>query len=168
MRAADRPRPGRPRADPGPRRRLATPGAPGPADGPPPGPGPAQRQQQRLLDAYLAEVLGLPELQRKRQDLDRRHATLPAWQSQLDAAAGQRLELQAIAHGIEAFCQAIRARLATASFGQRRQLAEPLIDRVIITGDQAEIRYALPTTPDGPHRPFANCVKTISIQLRTA
>src|SRR5438034_5920996 len=121
--------------------------------------GQLERQQQRLLDAYLAEVLGLPELQRKRQDLDRRHATLLAQQSQLDAAAGQRLELQAVAHGIEAFCQAIRAGLATASFEQRRQLAELLIDRVIVTDDQVEIRYVLPTSPDGPHRPFCQLRK---------
>jgi site-specific DNA recombinase len=37
-------------------------------------PGQLERQQQRLLDAYLAEVIGLPELDRKRQDLDRRPA----------------------------------------------------------------------------------------------
>ncbi|MGH3419334.1 MAG: recombinase family protein [Streptosporangiaceae bacterium] len=35
-----------------------------------------ERQQKRLLDAYLAEVIALPELQRKRQDLDRRPAHL--------------------------------------------------------------------------------------------
>src|SRR5215471_8012978 len=118
-----------------------------------------ERQQQRLLDAYLAEALGLPELQRKRQDLDRRHATLLAHQRQLDATAGQRLELQAIADGIEAFCQAIRAGLAAATFEQRRQLAELLIDRVIVTEDQVEIRYVLPTSPDGPHRPFCQLRK---------
>jgi len=121
--------------------------------------GQLERQQQRLLDAYLAEVLGLPELQRKRQDLDRRHATLLAQQRQLDAAAGQKLELQAVADGIEAFCQAIRAGLATASFEQRRQLAELLIDRVIVTDDQVEIRYVLPTSPEGPHRPFCQLRK---------
>jgi site-specific DNA recombinase len=121
--------------------------------------GQLERQQQRLLDAYLAEVLGLPELQRKHQDLDRRHATLLAQQHQLDAAAGQKLELQAIADGIEAFCQAIRAGLATASFTQRRQLAELLIDRVIVTDSDVEIRYVLPTTPDGPHRPFCQLRK---------
>src|SRR5437763_6637500 len=33
------------------------------------------RQAQRLLDAYLAQVIGLDELQRKRQELDRRQAT---------------------------------------------------------------------------------------------
>src|SRR6201987_4300876 len=70
------------------------------------------RQQQRLLDAYLAEVVTLPELDRKRQDLDRRRDTLLAQQRQLDAAARQRLELGAVADGIEAFCQTVRAGLA--------------------------------------------------------
>ena len=121
--------------------------------------GQLDRQQQRLLDAYLAEVIGLPELQRKREELDRRHATLAAQQRQLDAAAGQQLELQAIADGIEAFCQAIRASLTTATFEQRRQLAELLIDRVIVTGEQVEIRYVLPTSPEGPHRPFCQLRK---------
>jgi site-specific DNA recombinase len=71
-----------------------------------------ERQQQRLLDAYLAEVVGLAELERKRQELDRRRATLATQQRQLDAIAEQRLELRAIADGIQAFCQTVRAGLA--------------------------------------------------------
>jgi site-specific DNA recombinase len=121
--------------------------------------GQVDRQQQRLLDAYLAEIITLAELQRKRQDLDRRHATLLTQQRQLDATAGQRLELQAIADGIERFCQTVRAGLAAATFEQRRLLAELLIDRVIVTGDQVEIRYVLPTSPQGPHRPFCQLRK---------
>src|SRR5512140_623983 len=117
------------------------------------------RQQQRLLEAYLAEVIGLAEFQRKREELDRRQTALTAQQRQLDAAAGQRLELQAVADGIEAFCQTVRARLAAATFEQRRQLAELLIDRVIVTNDQVEIRYVLPTSPDGPHHPFCQLRK---------
>src|SRR5262245_37886532 len=93
--------------------------------------GQLDRQQQRLLDAYLAQVIGLDELQRKRQEIDRRHATLLTQQRQLDAAAQQRLELSAVAGGIERFCQTIRAGLAAATFEQRRQLAELLIDREI-------------------------------------
>ncbi|HEV2244643.1 MAG TPA: recombinase family protein [Streptosporangiaceae bacterium] len=112
------------------------------------------RQQQRLLDAYLAEVIELAEYQHRRQDLDRRHATLQAHQRQLDATTQQRLDLNDVADGIEQFCATIRTGLATATFTQRRQLAELLIDRVVITDDQAEIRYVLPTTPGGPHRPF--------------
>ena len=121
--------------------------------------GQLERQQQRLLDAYLAEVIALAELDRKRQDLDRRRGTLLAQQRQLDAAARQKLELGAVAGGIEAFCQTVRAGLATATFEQRRLLAELLIDRVIITDGQVEIRYVLPTSPDGPHRPFCQLRK---------
>ena len=121
--------------------------------------GQLERQQQRLLDAYLAEVIALAELDRKRQDLDRRRDTLLAQQRQLDAAARQKLELGAVADGIEAFCQAVRAGLATATFAQRRQLAELLIDRVVVTDGDVEIRYVLPTSPDGPHRPFCQLRK---------
>ena len=121
--------------------------------------GQLDRQQQRLLDAYLAEVVTLPELERKRQDLDRRRDTLLAQQRQLAATARQRLELGAVADGIEAFCQTVRAGLATATFEQRRLLAELLIDRVIVTGGDVEIRYVLPTFPDGPHTPFCQLRK---------
>jgi site-specific DNA recombinase len=117
------------------------------------------RQQQRLLDAYLAEVVGLAELEHKRQELDRRRATLATQQRQLDAIAEQRLELRAIADGIQAFCQTVRAGLATATFAQRRLLVELLIDRVVVTDDKVEIRYVLPTSPDGPHPPFCQLRK---------
>ena len=120
--------------------------------------GQLERQQQRLLDAYLAEVLALAEFDRKRQELDRR-ATLAAQQHQLDAIAEQRLELRAVADGIEAFCQTVRSGLATATFAQRRLLVELLIDRVVVTDDKVEIRYVLPTSPDGPHPPYCQLRK---------
>ena len=53
--------------------------------------GQLDRQQQRLLDAYLAEIIALAEFQRKRDELDRRRAALAAQQRQLDAAARQKL-----------------------------------------------------------------------------
>jgi site-specific DNA recombinase len=121
--------------------------------------GQLERQQQRLLDAYLAEVVGLAELEHKRQELDRRRATLLSQQRQLDAVAEQRLELRAVADGIQAFCQTVRAGLTTASFAQRRLLVELLIDRVVVTDDKVEIRYVLPTSPDGPHPPFCQLRK---------
>jgi site-specific DNA recombinase len=127
--------------------------------------GQLDRQAQRLLEAYLAGVIGLDELQRKRHDLDRRHETLLTQQRQLDAAAEQRLELSAVADGIEAFCKTVRAGLATVTFAQRRQLAELLIDRVIVTGSEVEIRYVLPSSPDGPHRPFCQLRKDHFRQL---
>jgi site-specific DNA recombinase len=117
------------------------------------------RQQQRLLDAYLAEVLGFAEFERKRHELDRRQATLLGQQRQLDALAQQRLELSAVASGIEEFCATVRAGLATASFTQRRLLVELLIDRVIVRDSEVEVRYVLPASRDGPQRRFCHLRK---------
>ncbi|HEV8279665.1 MAG TPA: hypothetical protein VGQ26_28780, partial [Streptosporangiaceae bacterium] len=44
-------------------------------------------------------------------------------------------------------------------FAQRRLLAELLIDRVIVTDGEVEIRYVLPTSPNGPHPPFCQLRK---------
>src|SRR5260370_1255784 len=82
----------------------------------------------------------------------------------LRVAQGQRctaryIPARHVADGIEAFCRATRAGLATATFEQRRQLAELLIDRVIVTDGQVDIRYVLPTSPDGPHHPFCQLRK---------
>jgi site-specific DNA recombinase len=43
-----------------------------------------------------------------------------------------------------------------ATFAQRRQLIELLVDRVIVTEDEVEIRYVIPTQPQGPHTPFSH------------
>lgn len=115
-----------------------------------------QRQQQRLLDAYLAGVVPLAELDRKRQDLLRREESLGAEQRQIEAIARHHLDLQALATSMEAFCVQVRAGLDQATFAQRRALVELLIDRVIVTGQDVEIRYVMPTNPTGPHRPFCH------------
>jgi hypothetical protein len=67
--------------------------------------------------------------------------------------------LRAVAGGIEAFCQTVRSGLATATFAQRRLLVELLIDRVVVTDGEVEIRYVLPTSPDGPHLPYCQLRK---------
>ena len=115
-----------------------------------------RRQQQRLLEAYLAEVVPLPEFERARHELQRREEGVLALQRQWDAHARQHLELQALATSIETFCARIRAGLSTATFAQRRALVELLIDRVVVTGREVEIRYVLPTSPEGPHHPFCH------------
>ncbi|MFQ5796661.1 MAG: IS200/IS605 family transposase [Candidatus Bipolaricaulia bacterium] len=115
-----------------------------------------ERQQERLLEAYLAEVLELVEFERKQQELACRQESLVAQQRQLDAIAQQRVELSAVADSIEAFCAQVREGLANATFAQRRALVELLIDRVIVTDGEVEIRYVIPTSPDGPHYPFCH------------
>ena len=117
------------------------------------------RQQQRLLDAYLAGVLDLDTFERKRRDLAGQEAALAQQQRELAAAAQQRHDLPALAAGAEAFCAQVRDGLANATFAQRRALVELLIDRVVVTDEVVEIRYAIPTSRDGPHQPFCRLRK---------
>jgi len=50
----------------------------------------------------------------------------------------------------------VQAGLAQATFDQRRQLVELLIDRVVVTDGDVEIRYVIPTTPASEHVRFCH------------
>ena len=67
-----------------------------------------------------------------------------------------------------AFCQRVQAGLADATFAQKRQLIELLIDRVVVTDGEVEIRYVIPTTRPASTSVFVICVQTISTTFRRA
>jgi site-specific DNA recombinase len=115
-----------------------------------------ERHKRRLLDAYLGGVLELPELERKRKELGGRSESLFAQKRQLEASANERIELAKIADSIERFCEQVRSGLANATFEQKRVLVELLIDQVVVTDEEVEIRYVVPTSPEGPHHPFCH------------
>ena len=101
-------------------------------------------------------VLELAELGRKRKELDQHSGALAAQRRQLEARAQKRIELTEIAHSIEKFCEQVNSGLSGATFEQKRSLVELLIDRVVVTDEEVEIRYVVPTSPDGPHHPFCH------------
>jgi site-specific DNA recombinase len=114
------------------------------------------RQDERLLEAYLAEIIALPELERKRQEMARKHQALLTQLRQLDAQVEKRVEVTTIAASIKTFCQRVEKGLALAAFSERRQLVELLIDRVIVDDDQVEIRYVIPTSEAGTQSHFCH------------
>ena len=85
-------------------------------------------------------MIPLAEYGRRRQDLEQKDAALEAQQRQLQAQADQRMELAGVASSMEDFCARVRGGLADATFEQRRRLVELLIDRVIVTDEEVEIR----------------------------
>ena len=66
---------------------------------------------------------------------------------QLEATIGRQRELTTLAQGTASFCQRIQHGLAQATFEQKRQLIELLIDRIVVTEEEVEIRYVIPTSP---------------------
>ncbi|SRR6266508_2718594 len=104
------------------------------------------RQRQRLLEAYLAEVINLDTFQRQDRTLGQQETDLLAREREV-AAQGERLaEVNGIAQSMTQVLQQLRVGLGQAGFEQRRQLVELLIDRVLVTDGQVEIRYVIPTT----------------------
>jgi site-specific DNA recombinase len=117
------------------------------------------RQRQRLLEAYLTEVIDLACFQRQDRGLAGQEADLLAREREV-AAEGERLvQVSAIAQSTTQVLNGLRGGLGQASFEQRRQLVELLIDRVVVTDGQVEIHYVIPTTP--------NSTKTRFCHLRT-
>ena len=113
-----------------------------------------ERYQERLLEAYLAKVIEMPEFERKRKEISQKCDALQKQSLQLQATASQRIALSQVTESIEAFCAKIRPVLEQADFNQKRQLVELLVDRVIVTNGDVEIHYVIPTQPEGPHIPF--------------
>lgn len=118
-----------------------------------------ERQQSRLLEVYLAEVIGRDEFERKRRELVQTQASLSHQLRQLEAQAQKQLDLLKLTQHIQDFCQRLQPTLNTLDFAQRRQLVELLVDRVIVDDDKVEIHYVIPTNPNGENSLFCHLRK---------
>jgi site-specific DNA recombinase len=118
-----------------------------------------QNQLDRLTEAYLSGVIPLLEYQRRRADLDHKCQGLKAQENQLSHQANRQNELVGLVSSIEDFCRRTQWGLDNASFEQKRKLVELLIDRVIVTDGDIEIRYVIPTSPTSEHVRFCHLHK---------
>src|SRR5690349_509555 len=106
-----------------------------------------QGQLERLTEAYLLAVIPLPEYQRRRQALEQRLEALDAQAGRLEAQADRQAELAGWATSAADFCRRVQAGLTAADFARKRQLVELLIDRVLVSDGEVEIRYVVPLSP---------------------
>jgi site-specific DNA recombinase len=113
-----------------------------------------ERQQERLLEVYLAEIVTKDEFERKRHELACTQKGLQQQLRQLEQQAKKQIETLTLTNNIHEFCQRIQPTLDVLKFEQRRQLLKLLIDRVIVDDDQVEIRYVIPTSPQGQNTYF--------------
>jgi site-specific DNA recombinase len=104
----------------------------------------AERQVERLVDAFTAEVITLEELKVRRSGLKERIRLLAQQERDLKAQQQQHLRIEELCANINELCQAIRAGLQALDFAGRRRVVELLVDRVLISHEEIEIRYAIP------------------------
>ena len=112
------------------------------------------QQIERLTEAYMAGVVPLAEYERRRRDTEARLLALDGQERELLQDADRQGETARLAVQAEMFCQRVRQGLEQADFDRKRELLELLVDRVIVTDGDVEIRYVIPTGPEGEREPF--------------
>jgi site-specific DNA recombinase len=117
------------------------------------------QQLERLTDAYLRAIIPLDEYERRRRDLEQRVRALAGQEEQLRSDAARQQQLTGVAASLETFRERVGRGLDRADFEQRRQLVLLLVDRVVVTDAEVEIRYVLPTTPESEHVRFCHLRK---------
>jgi site-specific DNA recombinase len=115
-----------------------------------------EQQIERLTEAYLSEVVGLEEYRRRRHDLEQKVQSLGAQRQQLEAQVDRQSEIARVSLSIGEFCRRVQKGLEQATWEQKRQLIEWLVVRVIVTDGEVEIRYAIPTSPNGEATRFCH------------
>jgi hypothetical protein len=113
-----------------------------------------EQQRARLLDIYLAEIITREEFERKYHALTGQQEGLRQQQRQLEAQTQQQLDTVKLTQHMTSFCERLVPVLDQLNFAQRRQLVELLVDCVIVSDEQVEIRYVIPTGPQGEAVPF--------------
>jgi len=113
-----------------------------------------ERQDQRLLDAYQAEIITLRELQTRRQKLAATLQQIEQESRQLAHTRQQSVQWQQVIDNATTFRQLLGTNLVQLSFEERQAIAQCLISKVVVTGEEVEVHFLLPfdSTPQVAQR----------------
>src|SRR5215470_14506845 len=103
-----------------------------------------ERQDQRLLDAYQAEIITLRELQTRRQKLASTLQQIEQESRQLAHTRQQSVQWQQVIDNATTFRQLLGANLGQLSFAERQAIAQCLISKVVVTGEEVDVHFLLP------------------------
>lgn len=116
------------------------------------------RERTRLLDAYQAGVIELPELQERRQRLADHGRLLRDRQADLQRLRADRDQQLRLLEGADAFCQSIQAALAAPTFPLQQQVLQLVVDHIVVEEHQLTVHHIVPAGPfrlQPDHQPAA-------------
>ena len=108
-----------------------------------------EREVERLIDAYQAAAITLPELQERRQQVEDRVRHLQARSGELRQQRSARAQELRLLQGLEAFCEGIRDALIDPPFETKQRVLRLVIDRIVVEQDRLVVRHVVPTAPIG-------------------
>jgi hypothetical protein len=102
------------------------------------------RADQRLLEAYQAEVISLKELAERRRAITEQHQAAVQQRDQHRRLAEQRVRAQAVLANVAAFSERICSRLKDADFGEPQSILQLIVERIVVHEDTLEIHHVIP------------------------
>ncbi|WP_448207485.1 recombinase family protein [Azospirillum sp. sgz302134] len=106
-----------------------------------------EREVQRLIDAYQAGVIELPELSDRRHQVEDRGRML---RTRLDEIGRQRQEREQeirLLQDLDDFCASIQESLVDPSFDIKRKVLQLVVDRIIVEDARLIVRHIVPAGP---------------------
>ena len=109
--------------------------------------GALDREVQRLIDAYQAGVIELPELQERRQR-SAEHGRFPRERlGDLHRQQTAREQEQQLLSGLEEFCASVREALVAPSFDLKQQVLRLVMDRIVVEDSRLVVHHIVPAGP---------------------
>jgi site-specific DNA recombinase len=103
-----------------------------------------ERQAQRLLDAFQAEIINLAELQARRQKLAAERQQIEQELRRLADTQQQTIHWQEVMENAETFRTLLGGHLEQLSFEERQAVAQCLIKKIVVTGEEVDLHFVLP------------------------
>ena len=106
-----------------------------------------EREGQRLIDAYQAGAIDLPELQTRRHRLEEHGQGLRQRVHELAHQQESREQQLRLVQGLEEFCTSIQAALQNPSFAVKQKVLQLVVDHILVEEQRVTIRHVVPTEP---------------------
>jgi site-specific DNA recombinase len=110
------------------------------------------RADQRLVDAYQAEVITLTELGERRRSLADQRAILDQQLAATRKLRSEQVKAHAVLQDLTAFCERICGRLDTVSFADKQAILRLVVERIIVHDSSLEIHHVIPLHSPPPGR----------------
>lgn len=107
-----------------------------------------EKQDQRLLDAYQAEVIELDELTSRRQSLEQQRQVLENRALELEQLAQQQARQEALTADLVEFCENINSVLKSPTPEEKQQVLRLVVDHILVGKEQLTIKHIVPLDED--------------------
>ena len=107
-----------------------------------------ENQNQRLLNAYQAEVIELDELETRRRALDQQRQVLKQRLSELEQLAQQQARQDTLTSDITEFCKNLKSVLQSPTPEEQQQVLHLVIDHILVGKEQLTIKHIVPLNGD--------------------